>query len=242
MTNAVIIDDNLTNIEMLKGLILHFCPTVLVIATATNIDEGYLIIHQHQPDIVFLDIEMYRGTGFDLLRKFKDVFFETIFVTAYDQYALRALREQAIDYLLKPVEITALMESVTKAEKKIALKKNNLNAPGIAKPGKLSLPVQDGYLFVDYHLIVRCEASGSYSNFYFNDGRKMTVSMRLKECEDLLPGHTFLRVHNSHIINLNYISKYVRGRGGYLVMSDNSTVDVSASRRDIFLDLIRRHK
>jgi len=239
MTNVVIIDDKQANIQTLCDLVKEYCPTVKVTATANNINEGQLIIRKHIPDIVFLDIEMYEGTGFDLLDKFKNPFFETIFTTAYDQYAVRAFREQAIDYLLKPIDITSLQEAVLKAERHIQLKKAFKNE-SISQDVKVSLPTQDGYLFVDEKNIIRCEGLRSYTYFYFIGGNKILVSMHLKECENILPPNSFLRVHNSHIINITHVSKYIRGRGGYLIMSDNSVVDVSPMRKELFFERIKK--
>ncbi|XZF14226.1 LytR/AlgR family response regulator transcription factor [Chitinophagaceae bacterium MMS25-I14] len=245
MLTAVIVDDKPANIQTLKEMFLSYCPTVTVVGSATDIDSAYLVINQVLPEVVFLDIEMTGGTGFDLLQKFRSIPFEVIFTTAYDQYAIRAFRENALDYLLKPIDIDALQQAVIRAEKHIGLKQTNdnlaryLQQSAVPFSSKISLPVQDGYLFVDYHEIVRCEASGSYSNIYLTNGEKIIVSMRLKECEDILPSRLFFRVHHSHVINLQCVSRYVRGRGGYVHMKDGTTVEVSINKKDAFLEAIK---
>ena len=247
MLPAHIIDDKPANIQTLQQLLANYCPQVTVTGTATNIEDGYAGIVTLQPSMVFLDIEMPGGTGFDLLRKFKQISFEVIFITAYNQYAVQAFRENALDYLLKPIDIAALQEAIYKAEQQIGLKQTNQNLAKYLEQtqtpacAKISIPVQDGYLFINSDDIIRCEASGSYSWFYMAGGKKIMVSMRLKECEDLLPAYCFYRVHNSHIINLQHIARYVRGRGGYILMQDDSTVDVAASRKDAFLDMMKKH-
>jgi len=238
MLNAIIIDDKIINAETLEIMLRQYCPTVTVVATATAIDEACLLIYQYRPDLIFLDIELYGGTGFDLLRKFKEIFFETIFTTAYDQYALQAFREQAVDYLLKPINIVFLQEAVSKAERQIRLKRQGNSHLMPAVSGKISLPSQDGYLFVDPREIIRCEASGSYTVFHLAGGRKVMVSIRLKICESRLSSGLFCRIHHSHIININFVNKYFKGKGGYVVLTDGTEVEVSTSRKEAFLGMM----
>lgn len=239
--NAIIIDDKNVNIEILQRLIEQFCPSVAVLATATDTENGYIEINRHLPDLVFLDIELNGNTGFDLLKMFPNVFFKTIFTTAYSQYAIEAFRAQAVDYLLKPITISHLQEAVTKATNFIQQQRQlrQVHAAPIAQT-KVSLPTLEGFLFIDYNDILHCEASGSYSNFHLIDGRKIMVSMRLKECSTLLPDTVFYRVHHSHIINMNHVTKYIKGRVGQVVLTGNVTVEVAASRKDQFLQSIRK--
>lgn len=250
MLSAFIVDDKPANIQTLQQLLAGYCARVQVSGHARNIEDAYRDICTLRPDIVFLDIEMPDGNGFELLKKFSQVTFETIFVTAYDHYAVDAFRQHALDYLLKPIDIEALQQAVAKAGKQIELKQTNerlakflLRTQVMAGiDTKVSLPVQDGYMFIDTKDITRCEASGSYSWFYMTGGKKLMVSMRLKECELLLPEDRFYRVHNSHIVHIKYVSRYVRGRGGYILMQDDSTVEVAASRKEAFLDLMKRYR
>jgi len=236
MLKTIIVDDKTANIQLLKGLIREYCPQLAVTATASDLDEAYALIVQHQPDIVFLDIELTEGSGFDLIHKFTETAFEIIFVTAYSQYAVQAFREQALDYLLKPIDIDALLAAVAKAENHIRLKQAALPAaPPPSLTGKISLPTLEGYLFINHTDIIRCAASGSYTTFYLKNGEKLLTSMRLKECEELLPPAHFFRIHHSQLINLNYVSRYIRGRGGYILMEDGSTADVAVNRKADFL-------
>ncbi|WP_118976269.1 LytR/AlgR family response regulator transcription factor [Taibaiella koreensis] len=242
MINAVIIEDKAINAKTLQAMVRNYCPSVNIVGIAGDIDSAFAMLRQHMPDLAFLDIEMLGGSGFDLLRKFDPVPFEVIFTTAYNQYAIEAFQENVLDYLLKPINISNLQRAVAKVEKQVALKKSNeevakhLRSLQKLAPGKISLPTIDGYLFIAPQEIIRCEASGSYSNFYMSSGKKIVVSMLLKKCEDLLPSALFLRIHNSHIINLQFVQQYIRGRGGYIVMQDGSRVDVAASRKQDFLD------
>jgi len=242
MLKTVIVDDKPANSDMLHEIIRAYCPSLTVAGVAHTIDDAYSTLLKVQPQLLFLDIEMPPHTGFDLLRRFDPVPFEVIFITAYNQYAVQAFRENALDYLLKPIDIGLLQKVILKAEKLIGMKQTNHNLAQYLQSmqapvsTKVSIPVLDGYLFVDYQDIVRCEASGSYSVYYMKNQEKLIVSRRLKECEESLPQGVFLRVHNSHIINLRYVNKYVRGRGGQIHMSDGSIIEVSASRKDAFLE------
>lgn len=241
MLRAIIIEDKEANIETLMQLLQQFCPSVHVIATATNVESGYLLISQQRPDVVFLDIELDNASGFDLLHMFRDVFFKTIFTTAYSRYAIDALRAQALDYLLKPISIRQLQEAVLKVEEGLKQEENDRSRNERLIPqAKISLPTQEGFLFIHYNEILRCEGAGSYSNFFLLDGKKIMVSLRLKECEDLLPATVFFRVHKSHIINVNHVIRYARGRIGQVFMPANTVVEVSASHKDEFLNFMKR--
>lgn len=245
MIKAILVDDKSTNIKLLETLVRDYCPSLRVVATAKSVEEAYHNILLHLPQVVFLDVEMPGGDGFDLIHKFNPVFFEVIFTTAYSQYAVKAFREQALDYLLKPIEIDALQQAVGKAERQIALKESGNRLLSFleqhhATPAvkSIALPALDGYLFVDPADIIRCEASGSYTTFYLSDGQKVLVSLRLKVCEQLLPPTRFFRIHHSHIVNLSHIRKYVKGRGGYVQLQDGTALDVAATRRDDFLKIV----
>lgn len=248
MKKVILIDDKATNIKTLQTLLDEYCPNVAVTGTARTIDEGYQCIQQHRPDIVFLDIELNNERGFDLLRKFSNIFFEVIFTTAYSQYALEALKVQALDYLLKPIGIDELQASLLKAEQRIAQKQANtrllklLDEKEIQETGKIVLPSLDGYRLVDIKDIVYCKASGSYTQFLFANGTKELVSTRLGECAQLLPTTLFIRVHHSYIVNLSYIDRYVKGRGGYLVLHNGDQIDVAVSRKEEFLKAIHKHR
>jgi len=244
MKKVVLVDDKTTNMLLLKNLISEHCPSLLIAATASKLDEAYESISRHRPDIVFLDVEMPDGSGFDLLRRFSPPFFEVIFTTAYSRYAVEAFREHALGYLLKPIRIDELQQAVQRAEQQIELRQSGSRLlqylerqeqAGVLS--KIRLPSLEGYIFVNPQDIFRCEASGSYTTFYLAGGEKILISMRLKACEEMLPA-TFFRVHHSHIVNLSYIRKYVKGRGGQVLLLDGSEVDVAANRKEAFLKAI----
>ncbi len=242
---SLIIDDKSANIDTLSKLLGLYCPQVQVCGTAGNVEDGYKAIQELRPALVFLDIEMPNGNGFDLLKKFNTLSFEVIFTTAYNQYAVQAFRENVLDYLLKPIDIDILQQAVVKAEHRIIQKQTNeylvryMQTLQPTHNNRISIPVLDGYLFLNCQDIIRCEASDSYCFFFTTDGKKILASMRLKECETLLPSNQFFRVHHSHIINLQYMVRYIRGRGGSVVMQDKSIVEVAASKKDAFLGKLR---
>jgi len=241
MLQAVIIDDQRINADMLQELIQQFCPDVTILGFCTTIEEGYTFINRHRPDVVFLDVALNDDdTGFDLLNMFNPVFFKTIFITAHRDYAVDAFRENAVDYLLKPINIRQLQMAITKVEQAIQLEERKPEVVQNASEARISLPTQEGYLFVHPGEILYCEASGSYTNFYFVDERKITISMHLKECEAMLPPSIFCRIHNSYIVNMNFVVRYIRGRVGAVVLTNNSQLEVSASKKDAFLHLIRK--
>lgn len=245
MFNTVIVDDDPSNINMLQTMIGMYCPQIRVCATARNAAEAYSAIREHQPSLVFLDIEMPNGNGFELLEKFDPIPFEVIFVTAYDQYALEAFRKEALDYLLKPINIEDLQQAVSRIEKRNRPAHDNhylkqlLQDVQAGNQHKIGIPVIDGILFIHPKDIIRCEASGSYSIFYMTNGKKLTTSLNLKECETLLPEGTFFRTHHSHIANVNYIVRYVKGRGGYIIMEDNSSIELSIRKKEAFLAFMK---
>jgi two-component system LytT family response regulator len=244
MIKTVIIDDDSRNIKVLRTMLEEFCPELNITGEADNAKSGAELIRQVNPQLVFLDIEMPYGNGFDMLSSLMPVKFEVIFVTAFDTYMLQAFRYSALDYLLKPVRIEELKNAVAKAIKRIA------SLPGTDQLAlllenmktvnhgfqKLAIPTNDGYSFVPLSEIIRCEAKGSYTEIHINGHKnKLLVSKSLKEYEEILPPEQFFRVHNSHIININYIKKYNKGRGGYIELENGFTVEVAVRRKEEFL-------
>ncbi|HTJ49608.1 MAG TPA: LytTR family DNA-binding domain-containing protein [Cyclobacteriaceae bacterium] len=242
MVKCVIVDDELKSRESLKILLQDFCDNVEVCALCQNVAEAIEAIAEYKPDVVFLDIQMQRETGFDLLAKIKNIDFEVIFTTAYSEYAIKAFKFSAIDYLLKPIDIEELKKAVDKVEKKLNINISgrleqllqNLR-PSAPQHFKLALPTSDGLIFVKVDTIVYCEANSNYTTIFTDDGKKHVVSRTLKEYEDMLEDHNFFRIHNSHIINLGSIKKYVRGDGGYVIMNNDVSLDVSKRRKEAFL-------
>jgi two-component system LytT family response regulator len=238
MIKAVVVDDEDKSRDTLLALLDKYCPQVRVVATAVNVAEGINAISNHQPDLVFLDVEMPDGTGFDLLEQLSPVAFEIIFTTAFNQYAIRAIRSSALDFLLKPVVSEDLITAVSRFE----LKKQSHNSNDQIKVllsnikelkgalHKIAIPASDGLVLLDINDIVRLEADGSYTRFITMHGNHL-ISRTMKEYDDMLSGNNFLRVHHGHLINIHHVKKYVRGEGGYLVMVDGTSVPVSVRKK-----------
>ncbi len=244
---AVIIDDEQTSREILRNYIVKYCKEVIIAGEAENIQSGYELISSVQPDLVFLDVEMPMGNGFDLLEKFEDIRFETIFVTAFDHYAIQALNYSAAHYILKPVSIDELIVAVEKIKRIKARAANPVQTrvlmDNIKPENKLSqkivLPLQDGFEVVNVQDVIHCEACDNFTNFYFTNKRKMMICRTLKYYEELLQDLGFLRVHKSHLININQVVKYTRGKGGQVTMSDKTIIDVSPNKKDDFLKVFK---
>jgi two-component system LytT family response regulator len=244
MIRAVIVDDEPNNIGTLKSLLQQFCPEVLVEGTAANAREAYTVITELEPQLVFLDIEMPFGNGFDLLEKLNPVSFEVIFVTAFDQYAITAFKYAALDYLVKPVSLEELKRAVNRSVTRIGEKNVNHRIGSLInhiKGGspplkKIGLPTMEGLVFEDVDNIMRFQAESNYTLVYLTDNKKITTSKTLREFEDSLPPSTFCRLHHSHIVNLNHIAKYHKGRGGFVELTDGAMIEVSARRKDEFLE------
>lgn len=242
MLKSIIVDDESKSRESLRILIEDFCEGVEVCALCQNVDEGIKAIQEYKPDVIFLDIQMQRETGFDLLTRIKNINFEIIFTTAYSEYAIRAFKFSAIDYLLKPIDIEELKLAIGKLNKKL-----NDNSPiklehlvqnlrvTASENYKLALPTFEGLYFVKISDIVYCEAASNYTEIVTDDGKKHIVSRTLKEYDEILADHNFYRIHNSYLINLNAVKKYVRGEGGYVVMRDDRSLDVSKRKKEGFL-------
>lgn len=242
MIKAIIVDDEPFCCEALATLLERYCPEVRVAAVCHSGASALDAIEEQHPQILFLDIEMPRMNGFDLLEKVRDINFEIIFTTSYDQYALKAIRFSALDYLLKPIDREELQKAVQKVVQRlryplpqqleILLQKFNRPASAIQK---IALPTMEGLQMIPVNSIISCESDSNYTVFLLKNKQKIIVSRTLKEIEELLEEYTFLRVHHSYLVNLNEVNKYIKGEGGYLVMSDESTVDVSRSRKETLL-------
>ncbi len=246
---AIIIDDEEMSRRTLQTLLTNYCPEVEILGEAASAKEAYDLIQKEQPTLVFLDIEMPHGTGFDLLNLFPSINFEVIFVTAFDQYAIKAIKFCALDYLLKPIDVEELKTAVQKVSKKLVqpfsspqydmLFENLKNDSDINN--RIALPSVKGLEFVKVKEIVRCEADGRYTKFHFETGPPKIVTQNLKEVSALLESYSFFRVHHSHLISLNKITKYFKGDGGYVVMEDGSSIDVSRRKKEAFLGLFLKN-
>lgn len=243
MIRTVLIDDETDSIRILQRLLEAYCPEVMVVGKADGVETGIHTIQTAKPDLVFLDIEMTQGNAFDLLNQLQPVNFQIIFVTAFDNYAIRAFKYSAVDYLLKPVDIDDLCAAVERVSQKIQGKSfidqmqvllYNVETFHLSQQ-KMAVPTLTGLIFVAIRDIMRFEAKGSYTTIYLNNGEQIMATRNIKEYEDLLPAVIFCRIHNSHIINLHKIQKYHKGRGGYVIMEDGSSIEVASRRREEFL-------
>jgi len=241
MIRAVIIDDEQHNIDNLFYLLHRHCPQVEVVATATGAEDGLQIIATHKPALLFLDIQMPGKNGFDLLRSLPVRNFEIIFVTAYDQYGIQAIKFSAIDYLLKPVNIAELKEAVAKVSEHISNKKQNLLLENLVthlqlnrsrEEHRIALPGSKETRFVLTSAIVRCESSNNYTLFYINNSEKIMVSRPIFEYEELLADYGFIRCHQSHLVNKRYIKSWVKEDGGYLLLEDGANIPVSKQKKE----------
>jgi two-component system, LytTR family, response regulator len=243
MINALIVDDEPKNIRILQGLLAECCPDVRITGEAVSAETAIPLIAEKRPDLVFLDIEMPHGNAFDLLDRIMPIDFEIIFITAFDAYTLKAFKYSALDYLLKPVSIDELRTAVQKAKERIRFKNINVQLQNlmfnINKPNssmqKIALPNNEGLVFVQLSEIIRFEAKGGYTYVHATDNQKYISSRIIKEYEEILPAEIFYRIHNSHIINLNFVKKYHKGRGGLIEMSDNALIEVATRRKEEFL-------
>lgn len=238
--NVIIIDDEIANIENLQHLLQKHCKQVQVMATATTIHQAVGLIKMHRPDLVFLDIQMGRHNGFDLLKLLPDRTFEVIFITAYDQYGIQAVKFSALDYLLKPVDIDDLVAAVSKAEKRLLAVKNNgqldfllqyLKNPGLQNT-RIALPQLQEIRYVFIRDIIRCEAENTYTFFFLENGEKILVSRPLKEYSDLLKPCGFLRTHQTHLVNPAFVKSWLKEDGGSLLMLNGEKIPVSKPNRE----------
>jgi two-component system, LytTR family, response regulator len=240
MIKAILIDDESHGLDTLNMLLSEYCPEVQVMQQCASAKKGLAAIEKFNPDVVFLDIEMPSMNGFELLEQLKEIRFSVIFTTSYDQYAIKAIRFSALDYLLKPIDPTELVLAVRKVKLheaypspeqfRMLMDQLQHKEAGFTK---IAIPTIEGFELVPADHVLRCEADDNYTYLFLKNKIKITASRTLKEVEEQLQGFSFfVRVHHSHVVNMNEVTKYVRGEGGYLIMSDGSTVNVSRSRKD----------
>lgn len=246
---TVIIDDEADAVDFIASIIGEYCPTLEVAGKAYNVKEGIELINEKKPGLVFLDVEMPNGSGFDLLAHFPEKKFDVIFITAFNHYAIKAIKFSAIDYILKPINIKEFIESVNKVVEKrsSATITSNENFETLLEnirttlPTRLVIPTSDGKEYLNPKDIIRIEADRSYSWFFINDKRKILVSKHLKEFQEMLNDRNFFRPHNSHLINLHFVKKFIRLDGGYIEMVDGSKIPISRNRKDLFLAHMARY-
>ena len=241
---AILVDDMPQALEMLQNDISMKHPTIQIIGTASSVVEAAKLLRKQQPDILFLDIMLGDGTGFDILEIIPDLRSKIIFVTASDEYAIKAFKFAAIDYVLKPYSDEDLSLAIKKAVKSIQPQKaqlevlqNTVSNPKTI-PQKISLHTLDKIMVVSINEIIRCKSDNNYTTFYFENGSKIMVTKTLKYFADLLKENLFLRVHQSHLVNTKFIKEFIKADGGYLVLKDKSTVPVSVRKRSELLEAL----
>ncbi|NWJ49378.1 MAG: response regulator transcription factor [Bacteroidetes bacterium] len=239
--NAVLIDDEKHNLENLNQLLNTYCPQIHVCDTALNADDGKTSILKHRPDIVFLDIQMSDKNGFDLLRGLNHYDFEIIFVTAYDQYAIQAMRFSAVDYLLKPIGIDELQSAVNRAIKKCQLKVQNqqlenliqlLKSQQNKEEHRIALTTMKETRFIKTNDIIRCQSSNNYSSFFLHDKEELLVCKPIYEYEEILKEYGFIRCHQSHLVNKKYVRSWIKEYGDHLLLSNGTEIPVSRNKKD----------
>jgi two-component system LytT family response regulator len=245
MIKAIIIDDEQHCIDRLEALLKPYSNTITIIGSYLTVDTGVQGIESLSPDVVFLDVQIHEQTGFDVLKAVQQLNFEVIFTTAFEMYAVQAFKFSAIDYLLKPIDADDFRLAIDKLSQKIEAKDfskkvkvllDNISKNDVQK--KITIPTLDGLEFLEVANIIRCEADINYTIIHTKDGRKIMVAKTLKSFEALLSDCNFFRVHNSHLINLNHLVKYTKGKGGYVTLIDHSTIEVSVRRKEDFLKAI----
>jgi len=242
LLRTLIVDDEPDAVNFITSIIDEYCPGLEVVGTANSARDGVKIILEKSPDLVFLDVEMPHGSGFDLLHHFPEKTFDVVFVTAFNHYAIRAIKFSALDYILKPININEFRQAVDKViQKHSTVGSRNAGYSSLlenlrsAQPSKLAIPTSDGMEYLKTGEIIRIEADRSYSWFFLEGKRRILVSKNLKEYQELLGEQLFFRPHNSHLINLEHVKKYIRQEGGSIEMDDGSQVPLSRPRKEFFL-------
>jgi len=238
---CLIIDDEPKSRKVLHSLCKEYCPELEMVGTAASVNEGIEKIETLKPQLVFLDIHMPVKSGFALLDHYKDnQDFSVIFTTAYDEYALEAFRYTVVDYLQKPIDIDELQSAVNKSIKNGILNKEQLSTLRgsllAEKIQKIALTTIDGYTFVKFDKIIRCEAQGNYTSVFLKGGKSVLITKTLKHYEDLLISKGFFRIHKSHLINLSCIRKFIKGKKGMVEMIDGEQIEVSSRKRESLLE------
>ncbi len=240
---AIIVEDEETSRQILKNYLNKYCPNVTILGEAENIEEALVLIRNNNLDVVFLDVEMPYGNAFDLLDKVGDINFETVFVTAYNHYAIDALNAHASYYLMKPISIDELIKAVDYVTE-IKTKENALQDEVLIPKtntvnGKITIPQQNGFEVLNTSDILYCKADDNYTEIYLNNNKKKLVSKTLKYFEDALNGASFARVHKSYLVNVNEVVKYMKGKGGSVVLSNGKEIMVSASKKSNLLSYFK---
>ncbi|HCN49701.1 MAG TPA: DNA-binding response regulator [Chryseobacterium sp.] len=231
---ACIIDDEQDGRDYIALLLENEFPEIHNAYQASSVEEAYIYLSKNAPDILFLDIQLKDGTAFDLLSKFREIDSQIIFITAFEHFAIQAIKSGAADYLLKPIKKMDFIIAVNKVLENVRKSKNTT----VLQSNKINLPTLQGFKITDINDIIRCEADSSYTTFYLTDKTRIIVSKTLHEFEELLLKYNFFRIHHKHLINLSHLKEYIKGKGGQVVMTDHSVLDVSVRKKNDFLHRI----
>ncbi|WP_291869995.1 LytTR family DNA-binding domain-containing protein [Maribacter sp.] len=244
MLKAIIVDDEQHCIDRVLKLLVKYSHVITVVKVVRSVDEARVSIEEELPDVIFLDVQIYDQTGFDLLKQLSAINFEIIFTTGYGNYAIEAFKFSALDYLLKPVDEEEFDKAVEKLKQKTSLKElskkmevlfHNLEEKKNGNQKKIAVPTVEGLTLIDISNVIRCQSDTSYTHIFLKGNKKITVAKTLKYFENLLELHSFFRTHHSHLINLVMVDKYIKGKGGYALMKDGSYVEVAVRRKEEFL-------
>ncbi len=246
MIRGIIVEDEIRSRDTLRGLLSRYCKNVEIIAEADSYRSGLAAIREQHPDVVFLDIQMPDGSGFKLLEELDEIKFEIIFTTAFDQFAIKAIKYSALDYLLKPIDPEELVSALKKVENKISKIGVNENIQVLldnikshdANPHKIVLSTFEKIHIIETDNILRCESDNYYTNFFLTDGKQILISKTLKENEAMLGEHNFIRPHKSHLVNVKYIKGFLKNDGGYIEMTDGTHIPVSRRKREKIIEII----
>ena len=239
---AVVIDDEIHARDTIKHLLKISTSDIAICAESDNVSDGIKVINEQNPDIVFLDVEIIGGTGFDILENLDNIDFITIFITAHNHYAIKAIKFAAFDYLLKPIDMQELKDTLARACETFKVNNGNdnrfpeLKKNLLGKPDKIALPTENGFSFIKISDIQRCKAESNYTRFFLHNKTTLLTSHTLLEYEKMLKEYNFIRVHNSHLVNMNHVSGYIKGKGGFVVMSDGAEVEVSVRKKEQFME------
>jgi two-component system, LytTR family, response regulator len=242
---CILVDDELMSRNNLRDLLMTYCHQVEIVGEAASAMEALRLIKQTEPDLILLDIEMPGGSGFDLLKSLNNQNFEVIFVTAFDKYGIQAVKFCAIDYILKPIDIFELSKAVDKAQAQIVRKKENLrltefvaNMDRLEDDKRIALPLAEKIEFIAINQIIRLEADSNYTRIFLDCKKEYLVCKTLKEYQEILEPHNFIRTHQSHLINRRKIAAYIKTDGGYIAMTDGSSVPISRQKKEEVLKSI----
>jgi two-component system, LytTR family, response regulator len=249
MIRAILIDDEVNALDVLEMQLNNYCTGISIIEKCEGGEKGIAAIRLHKPDLVFLDIEMPGKNGFDVLNETQGLAYDIVFTTAYDQFAVKAFKCAALDYLLKPVDILELKAAVEKTrakkentglEDKIKILFEQFGQVQQPSAQRIALPAGDAMQLFAPDDIIRCESDSNYTYVFLAGGKKLLLAKTLKEIEETLRGLSFFRVHQSHLVNMNHINKVVKGEGSYLTMTDGTSIPVSRNKKEAFMELLRK--